>query len=191
MTFNYKIRQVDTISITATPTQDSQAVTKNYTDNAIATAVAAKSITLTGDATGSGTSIINMSLSNTGVLAGTYATVTVDSKGRVTTGQSLTLSGEVTGVSLNGSLVTALNNTGVIAGSYTKVTVDSKGRVTSATNLSSNDVTTALGFAPVNVNGSTMTGPLILNENPTQDLQAVTKEYVDRRALFALAVGIY
>lgn len=48
-----------------------------------------QSITVSGDATGSGTTAVTLTLSNSGVVAGTYAKVTVDSKGRVTTGSSL------------------------------------------------------------------------------------------------------
>ncbi len=51
-------------------------------------------ITLTGDATGSGTSGITVTLANSGVVAGTYRSVTVDSKGRVVGGTNpTTLSG--------------------------------------------------------------------------------------------------
>lgn len=46
-------------------------------------------ITLTGDVTGSGTTNISTVLSTTGVGAGTYTKVTVDTKGRVTAGTSL------------------------------------------------------------------------------------------------------
>lgn len=194
MTFYYKLRQtpnLDSINVATSPTESYQAVNKNYADSAIAAAVAAKSLTLAGDATGSGTSTINLTLANTGVTPGTYAAVTVDSKGRVTSAQSLTLSGEVTGVSVNGSLVTTLSNTGVVAGSYTKVTVDSKGRVTSAGNLTGTDVSNALGYTPIGPAGGTLVGGLILNGNPTQDLEAATKAYVDTKAFFALAVGIY
>ena len=194
MTFYYKLRQtpnLDSINVASSPTESYQAVNKNYADNAIAVAVAAKTLTLSGDATGTGASSINVSLSNTGVVAGTYAAVTVDSKGRVTAGQSLSLSGDVTGISVNGSLVTSLSSTGVTAGSYTKVTVDSKGRVTSAGNFTAQDVSNSLGYTPIGPAGGTVTGPLLLGGNPTQDLQAATKAYVDSRALFALAVGIY
>jgi phage-related tail fiber protein len=194
MTFYYKLRQtpnLDSLNVASAPTESYQAVNKNYADSAIATAVAAKSLTLAGDATGTGTSTINVTLANTGVTPGTYAAVTVDSKGRVTSAQSLTLSGEVTGVSVNGSLVTTLSNTGVVAGSYTKVTVDSKGRVTSAGSLTGTDVSNALGYTPIGPAGGTLTGSLLLKGNPTQDLEAATKAYVDTKALFALAVGIY
>lgn len=55
-----------------------------------------QSITLSGDASGSGATAITVTLANSGVSAGTYTKVTVDAKGRVTTGASLA-SGDVTG----------------------------------------------------------------------------------------------
>lgn len=48
-----------------------------------------QAITLSGDATGTGTTGIIVTLANTGVPAGTYAKVTVDTKGRVTGGATL------------------------------------------------------------------------------------------------------
>lgn len=45
--------------------------------------VSNQTITLQGDVVGSGATLINTSLSNTGVTAGTYTSVTVDAKGRV------------------------------------------------------------------------------------------------------------
>lgn len=45
-----------------------------------------QTITLSGDVTGSGTTGISTTLANSGVSAGTYDWVTVDAKGRVTTG---------------------------------------------------------------------------------------------------------
>lgn len=47
-----------------------------------------QTITLSGDATGSGTTSISLTLANSGVTAGTYTAVTVDSKGRVIAGSS-------------------------------------------------------------------------------------------------------
>jgi hypothetical protein len=47
-----------------------------------------QTITLTGDVTGSGTGSFAATLSNTGVTAGTFTSVTVDAKGRVTAGSS-------------------------------------------------------------------------------------------------------
>lgn len=53
-----------------------------------------QSITLSGDATGSGTNAISVTLANSGVTAGTYKSVTVDAKGRVTSATNpTTLSG--------------------------------------------------------------------------------------------------
>jgi len=51
-----------------------------------------QSISITGDASGSGTTSINLTLGNSGVTAGTYTKVTVDSKGRVTVGANATTS---------------------------------------------------------------------------------------------------
>ena len=53
-----------------------------------------QSISVTGDATGSGSTSIALTLATTGVTAGTYRSVTVDTKGRVTAGTNpTTLSG--------------------------------------------------------------------------------------------------
>jgi len=48
-----------------------------------------QTITLSGDASGSGATAIAVTLANSGVTAGTYTKVTVDAKGRVTAGASL------------------------------------------------------------------------------------------------------
>ena len=53
-----------------------------------------QSITVSGDASGSGTTSIALTLANSGVVAGTYKSVTTDSKGRITAGTNpTTLSG--------------------------------------------------------------------------------------------------
>lgn len=49
-----------------------------------------QSITISGDASGTGTTAISLTLANSGVTAGTYRSVTVDTKGRVTTGTNPT-----------------------------------------------------------------------------------------------------
>ena len=41
------------------------------------------------------------------------------------------------------------------------------------------NVTSALGYTPVNIAGDAMTGPLTLSGNPTSNLHATTKQYVD------------
>ena len=53
-----------------------------------------QTVTVSGDATGSGTTAIALTLANSGATAGTYKSVTVDAKGRVTAGTNpTTLSG--------------------------------------------------------------------------------------------------
>lgn len=58
----------------------------NWTPNYI---TGNQTITVSGDATGSGSTSIALTLANSGVSAGTYTKVTVDAKGRVTTGATL------------------------------------------------------------------------------------------------------
>jgi len=98
------------------------------------------SITLTGDASGSGTSTIELTLANTGVAPGVYNTVTVDAKGRVIAGTftppaapTITLTGDATG-SGTGTIPLTLTTTGVAPGTYDKVVVDAKGRVVAGSN---------------------------------------------------------
>ena len=49
-------------------------------------------VTISGDATGTGNGTITLTLANSGVTAGTYPKVTVDTKGRVTAGSALSAS---------------------------------------------------------------------------------------------------
>ena len=112
-----------------------------------------QSITVSGDATGSGTTSIALTLANTAVTPGTYGSttlvpvVTVDSKGRITSvttaaiSGSLTFTGDVTGTGTTGtSTAMTLAASGVTAGTYTKVTVDSKGRVTVGASATTSDI---------------------------------------------------
>ena len=72
-----------------------------------------QSITLSGDATGSGATAITVTLANSGVTAGTYTKVTVDAKGRVTSGATLA-SGDLptyTGTLTSSQVTTALGYT--------------------------------------------------------------------------------
>ena len=63
-----------------------------------------QNITISGDATGSGSSAISLSLVNSGVVSGSYAKVTVSSKGLVTFGGSLSLADLPVGVVTNGDV---------------------------------------------------------------------------------------
>lgn len=63
-----------------------------------------QNITVSGDATGSGTTAISLTLANSGVTAGTYKSVTVDTKGRVTAGSNPTT---VAGYGITDAITTA------------------------------------------------------------------------------------
>lgn len=73
---------------------------------------------------------------------------------------AVTVSGDA---SLTNAGVLSLAASGVTAGTYSKVTVDTKGRVTAGSNLATGDITTALGFTPLNKAGDVMSGLLGLN----------------------------
>ena len=110
----------------------------------------------TGDVTGTGTSgTASLILGTTGVGTGTYtnATVTVDSKGRITAATSgisgsNVFTGDVTGTGTSGTASLALSTSGVAAGTYghAVIIVDNKGRVTSASvGTFAGDVTGTVG----------------------------------------------
>lgn len=72
-----------------------------------------QTITVSGDASGSGATSIALTLANSGVSVGTYTKVTVDAKGRVTTGASLA-SGDLptyTGTITSSQITTGLGYT--------------------------------------------------------------------------------
>jgi hypothetical protein len=131
----------------------------NFSGTSSGTNTGDQTITLLGDVTGGGVGSFTTALSTTGVVAGTYtlSTITVDSKGRITSASSGSAgAGTVTSVSVNGtagritSSGSPITSSGTIAldlattavtastyGSTTQVpvfTVDAYGRITSVTN---------------------------------------------------------
>lgn len=66
----------------------------------------------------------------------------------LTANQSISVTGDATGSGTT-SIALTLANSGVSANTYPKVTVNAKGLVTGGSNLSSGDVTTGLGFTPI------------------------------------------
>jgi len=103
---------------------------------------------LSGDVTNSAGNN-SISLSNTGVIAGSYGKVTVDNKGRVTTGENLT-------------------STDIPNLDFSKITTGKP------TTLAGYGITDG-----VSLNGDTITGPLLLVGNPTDSYHLVTKQYID------------
>jgi hypothetical protein len=138
---------------------------------------------------GGGTSIFssfaNGTLSLKTVSAGANVVITDNGYGLLTIGvpslgSTITLSGDITGVGA-GTIPTTLR-TITSAGTYTKVSINEKGLVTSGGQLVSSDVTTALGYTPVNVGtigvaygvaSLDSAGKLLMSEMPAGLLGAV------------------
>jgi len=68
------------------------------------------------------------------------------------------------------------------ANAFRRITVDTNGFITATSAVISSDITTALGYTPVNKAGDTMTGLLVLSGDPASPLGATTKQYVDNIA---------
>jgi len=105
-----------------------------------------QTITISGDASGSGATAIALTLANV-ISPGTYNMITVDAKGRVTSGSlvdyssgaTVTLTGDITG-SGTGTIATTLANI-VTGATHTKITYNAKGQVTAGSDISSADIT--------------------------------------------------
>ena len=84
-------------------------------------------------------------------------------------------SGTGVSVSTTGNIATVNLATAGTVGTYAKVTTDAYGRVTAGTTLVSSDITSSLGFTPLNKAGDTMSGALTL---PANGLVAGTNQFV-------------
>ena len=141
-------------NVTLTTNDSSDTITVASTDT-----TANENITLSGDVTGSGTSSISATLSNSGVSAGTYGSsslipsITVDAKGRVTgvttSGVSSSSGGTVSSVAISGSDGIQVDSGSPITGSgtialgvdasalRTHLNIEDGADVTDATNVAS------------------------------------------------------
>ena len=147
----------------ADPNEPLHIATKRYVDNKLGTGLNASNITsgiipgarlpaFTGDVTSSIGSTV-FTLANSGATAGTYTKFTVDTKGRITSGSTLT-EADIPNLS------------------WSKVNV---GRPTT---LAGYGITDA-----VKVTGDSLVGTLTITGNPSLALHAVNKQYVDVRSL--------
>jgi hypothetical protein len=104
--------------------------------------------------------------------------------------QTITLTTDVIG-SGTGTFVATLAtvNASPQTDQFRKITVNGKGLTTATSAVGSGDITTALGYTPVNKAGDTMTGLLILSADPSGSLGAATKQYVDTE-IAAVASGV-
>lgn len=161
---------------------------------------------------------LQFSIAPTGVAAGAYAKVTVNTLGQVISGSGLTSSdvttalgytpyngttnpsgfigqlsaaGDATGTTTiagsAGTLNLTLSNSGVTAGVYTSVTVDAKGRVTAGGQITPSQITSALGFTPVNKAGDTLAGAL--NLNPITTVASATTTNIGAAASNLLSIS--
>ncbi|NTV78229.1 MAG: hypothetical protein HGA25_03565, partial [Clostridiales bacterium] len=124
------------------------------------------------------------------------------SSGILPSGRLPTFTGDL--IKPAGSSTINLAPTGISAGDYVKPTVDSKGRVVSGGSLIENDIpnlswnkivndrpTTLNGYGindAMSLSGGTLSGFLTFNGTITNNLQAVTKQYID--VTLSVATGI-
>lgn len=157
-----------------------------------------QTITLTGDVTGSGTGTFATSLSTTGVTAGTYRSVTVDTKGRITGGTNpTTLSGygitDAQPIDSDLTAIAQLTTTGIIrrtgagtatAGTTVSIAEGGTGSTTAASALS------ALGGAPLASPALTGTPTAPTAAVNTDTTQIATTAYAKKEADDAQAYAI-
>jgi hypothetical protein len=141
------------LAVTGGTTTDTLSVTSTSTFTGTATHTGSVALN------GGGTSTTPATSDNSTNIA---TTAFVKAQNYLTGNQNISVTGDATGSGTT-SIALTLANSGVTAGTYTKLTVDAKGRVTSGTTMSSSDITTSLGYTPVNKAGDTMSGNLQIN----------------------------
>ena len=123
-----------------------------------------QTITVSGDATSSGTTSLVLTLASTGVTPGIFGSatsspiLTVNGKGLIigasSTPISVTLSGDATGTGpISSSIPITLASSGVVSGTYKSVTVNAKGIVTGGSN-------------PTTIVGYGITDPIAYTSSP-------------------------
>ena len=160
-----------------------------YNNNPIGTvtsvsASGAQGVTISGSPiTSSGTITVGLGAITPTSVAATGTVTGSNLSGTNTGDQTITLTGDVTG-SGTGSFAATLAtvNSSPQTNTFTKTTINGKGLTTATSPVTSTDITTTLGYTPVNKNGDTMTGLLILSGDPTNVMGAVTKQYADNIA---------
>lgn len=133
---------------TIDPAQLALKADKTYVDSTFLTAN--QPITFLGDATGLGTNTVTLTLSDIGVTAGSYSKITVDAKGRVTSGDSLSSAdimsaignGSITNNMLENTSVSSLSGTNT--GDETTATIKTKLGITSISGTNTGDQTITL-----------------------------------------------
>lgn len=141
-------------------------ITTNGTISLSLGAITPTSVAATGTVTGS-----NLSGTNTG-------------------DQTITLTGDITG-SGTGSFATTLAtvNSSPQTDTFRKITVNGKGLVTATSAVGLSDITTALGYTPVNKAGDTMTGNLTISKSSTSSYIFLTAPSGNAKAVVMQTAG--
>lgn len=162
---------VNTNSGTLTFTNAGTTLTIANTASVSGTNTGDQTITLTGDVTGSGTGSFVATLALSGVAAGTYTKVTVDNKGRVTSGTSLS-AGDIPSLSYlptaGGTVSGAATFSGGLTATGATLNLDasSASAVTIGANVSSGTIT---------IGGTALLGALTLGQsNQTNTVNLAT-----------------
>jgi len=143
---------------------------------------------LSGDVTSSGATV---TLATVNSNVGQFAVQTVNAKGLVTAATTLAATGDATGTSSGAgiALTLATVNGSPQTDTFRKITVNGKGLVTATSAVATGDITTALGYTPVNKAGDSMSSGANLTfvgggtvtglPTPTNGTDAANKNYVD------------